>query len=71
MSTRPHYQRPCYQDAPTFSQSKSSFDQNAPYKLYNFCESNVFKYIPAIHCCPPKIKLTATIFFFMKLEFGL
>jgi hypothetical protein len=63
MSTRPDYQTNPYQDAPTFSQSKSSFNQNATYIyiLYNFCESNVFKYIPGIHCCPPKIKLTATI----------
>ena len=57
MSKRPHYQGNPYQNAPTFSQSKSSYDQNAPYKLYIFCESNVFKYIPAIHCCPPQIKL--------------
>ena len=29
MSTRPHYQSNRYQDAPTSSQSKSLFDQNA------------------------------------------
>ena len=29
--------------------------------LFNFRDSNVFKYIPTIHCCPPQIKLTATI----------
>jgi hypothetical protein len=34
MSKLPHYQCNPYQNSPTFSHSKSSFDQNAPYIYY-------------------------------------